>query len=550
MHVSRLCRSLVAVAAVCAAAGGTRLHAAETAEAATSAATTPGPGEVARLREEVASLRRLVEALQQQVQDIRARSAGAPVDNAAPGGAGQTGSAPPVAAAPGGDAARADLERQLAAELGAGSAAPGTPQTGASQSAAPGSAPAPGPSATTAQADVPSPGWSAASPIPIVSGAGGRNFLNLSLSGLAAGGFSSAQDVDRVQSGGHDPSQRGFTVQNVETVFDGAVDPYFRGQANVVLQLDEHNDTNVELEEAFLVSTSLPHNLQVKGGTFFTEFGRLNVQHPHSWDFVDQPLVNGRFLGGDGLRGPGVRLSWLMPTPFYSELFLTAQNSQGEIAASFRGEEGEEVYGRPLQDRPVRTATDMLFSPRWTASFDLSDTQTVLAGVSAAFGPNAAGGDTSTTITGLDVFWKWKPANAMAGFPFVKWQTEAMTRRYEADAFSRDDDGDGVADLTLRAGTFEDWGAYTQLLWGFRHGWVAGLRSDWVGGTRGPQADLVGDPRRWRLSPNLTWFPTEFSKLRLQYNRDEFGSPGPGESEDSLWMQVEFILGAHAAHKF
>ena len=52
---------------------------------------------------------------------------------------------------------------------------------------------------------------------------------------------------------------------------------------------------------------------------------------------------------------------------------------------------------------------------------------------------------------------------------------------------------------------------------------------------------------RWRVSPALTWFPTEFSKLRLQYNydqRDEIGE------DHSIWLQFEFLLGAHAAHKF
>jgi len=52
---------------------------------------------------------------------------------------------------------------------------------------------------------------------------------------------------------------------------------------------------------------------------------------------------------------------------------------------------------------------------------------------------------------------------------------------------------------------------------------------------------------RFRLSPNLTLYPTEFSKVRLQYNYDHRDGIG---SDHSLWLQFEFILGAHAAHKF
>ena len=49
------------------------------------------------------------------------------------------------------------------------------------------------------------------------------------------------------------------------------------------------------------------------------------------------------------------------------------------------------------------------------------------------------------------------------------------------------------------------------------------------------------------MSPNLTWYPTEFSKFRIQYNYDHRDTIG---SDHSLWFQLEFLLGAHAAHKF
>jgi hypothetical protein len=66
---------------------------------------------------------------------------------------------------------------------------------------------------------------------------------------------------------------------------------------------------------------------------------------------------------------------------------------------------------------------------------------------------------------------------------------------------------------------------------------------------RGDPAGFDTDSRndRRRFSPNFTWYPTEFPRFRLQYNRDSnkvFGS------DNSLWAQFEFIMGAHAAHKF
>ncbi|MDB6122515.1 MAG: hypothetical protein JWQ71_1508, partial [Pedosphaera sp.] len=50
-----------------------------------------------------------------------------------------------------------------------------------------------------------------------------------------------------------------------------------------------------------------------------------------------------------------------------------------------------------------------------------------------------------------------------------------------------------------------------------------------------------------RISPNLTWYPSEFSKIRLQYNFDHRNGIG---DDHSVWMQFEFLLGTHAAHKF
>jgi len=334
-------------------------------------------------------------------------------------------------------------------------------------------------------------------------------------------------------------------MQNLELVLDGAVDPYFRAQANLIFQIDSEGESNFEVEEAYAETTSLPGNFQVKAGQFQTEFGRLNPTHPHSWSFVDVPLINGRFFGEDGLRNPGARLSWLTPLPFYSELFLAVQNSFGETASSFASDhDGEPWFGRPAVDRSLDSFGELLFTPRWAVSFDPSPTVTVLAGASAAVGPNASGGDTATQVYGVDAYLTWKAANHHGGFPFVAWQTEAMIRRYEAGAY---DGSDPAQPDPLPAETLTDYGFYTQLTCGFRKGWVVGLRGDWVSADSGAfEPDPDRDPR-WRISPNLTWFPTEYSKLRLQYNLDDREAEGV---DHSVWLQMEFTLGAHAAHKF
>jgi outer membrane murein-binding lipoprotein Lpp len=386
------------------------------------------------------------------------------------------------------------------------------------------------------------PTVSSGSPTPVPLLKAGSASMNISLVGDVVFGWSTEPDVEALNGAHHDPSQRGFSLTSAEVTFEGAVDPYFQGLATLTLVLEPSGETAVELEEAWLQTSSLPANLQLRAGQMFVNFGRQNTQHSHTWAFVDQPVTVTRLLGGDGLRNVGAQLAWLAPVPAFTELTLSVFNGDGETAAPFDNEDSVDIHGGTPVDRTLRGPQDLLYVPRVATSFNLTDEQTLLTGLSAGFGPNSAGTSSDTQLYGADIYWKWRPADAQAGFPFVGWQTEFIYRRYDVPA--RIDDGDGVTPYP--AETLGDWGFYSQLLWGFRRGWVAGLRGEFVSGDAGAFASEVRLDRT-RVSPNLTWYPTEFSKLRLQYNydpRQRFGD------DHSIWFQMEFLLGAHAAHKF
>ncbi len=409
--------------------------------------------------------------------------------------------------------------------------------------ASPGTAAPPGKPAPPVEPGTP---WSPAQPITLARA--GSAYMNVSFDALMDFGWSTARNPSaQLQLGDHDPIQRGFSLRNAEIALDGAVDPYFKGFANIVFKLEKNGDTSTELEEAFLQSTTLPANLQLKAGQFFANFGRQNPQHPHAWAFVDQPLILNRAFGPEGLRNIGAQVSWLAPTPFYTELFLGLLNGQSDQAFSFRnpGEDDgtgtNRFHGRATLDRELRGLGDLLFTPRLASSFELTDQQTLVVGASAAFGPNDTEAHARTEIYGVDAYWKWKPANATEGFPFVALQAETLYRRFEAGA-------DPLAQTPLPAETLRDWGFYSQLLWGIKPHWVAGLRGEWVDGNTGTfDANDVFRNQRTRVSPVLTWYPSEFSKVRLQYNYEHGELFGV---EHSIWMQLEFQLGAHAAHKF
>jgi hypothetical protein len=210
--------------------------------------------------------------------------------------------------------------------------------------------------------------------------------------------------------------------------------------------------------------------------------------------------------------------------------------------SSFRSGESPEIHGGIVSDREVERLSDMMIAPRLSTSFDITETQTILLGASAAFGPNNSGPSARTEIFGVDAYWKWKRAAAQAGFPFLSFQAEAMIRRYEAEERQLD----LSAVQRLPAENLRDWGSYAQVLWGIKPRIVAGIRGDW---TRANDGAFESDIRRnrFRLSPNVTWYPTEFSKFRVQYNYDDRRDIG---TDHALWFQFEFLLGAHAAHKF
>jgi hypothetical protein len=393
-----------------------------------------------------------------------------------------------------------------------------------------------------------------ASAPPPAAGGGGLGssrvrLVDVSLVADIAAGLSSERDeeIQLLQFGGHDPKQRGFTLQQVELSLMGAVDPYFTGEAHIIYFLDPEGESQFEIEEAFLTTQALPHGLQLEVGQFFTEFGRINPVHPHAWHWMDQPLILSRVFGADNMRGVGTRLGWLSELPWYSEFHLGVQNARGETMASFlSSEEAETVGGRTFVDREVQRLDDLVYLARWYNAWDPTETISAGVGLSALFGPNSTGPNGTTRIYGTDLVVKWRPATQRRGWPFVVFESEVIRRDYKAD-----DDPD--PNQPLPSETLQDWGMYAQGLWGFIPRWAAGFRVEYASGSgasvEGREADPLRDDRL-RLSPLIAFYPSEFSRIRLQYNFDRADHIARRDTAHSLWLGFEFGIGAHPAHRF
>ena len=137
---------------------------------------------------------------------------------------------------------------------------------------------------------------------------------------------------------------------------------------------------------------------------------------------------------------------------------------------------------------------------------------------------------------------------------------DSFQRRESGSLAYDDSSGNNVVGSVSDAYRSRQSGWYAQGIWQFMPQWRVGLRHDRLSSgsinvgliDKGilSSADLPAlerySPRRNSLM--LDWSPTEFSRIRLQYARDN--SRGPGETDNQFFVQYIVSIGAHGAHKF
>ena len=330
----------------------------------------------------------------------------------------------------------------------------------------------------------------------------------------------------------------GFTAQEVELALSAIVDPYFKGEVYLTIP----NLEGIEVEEAFATSTSLPWNLQVKGGSFRSAFGRQNGQHLHVQDFTRRPLINAAFLGDDGLRGPGLQVSWLSPLPFYLTLYGEAF-SLGNDPAALGAPVPDPVrsFGADRARRPTLAAEAKLFLPfgeEWSLYGGLNFASGKSPGLLVAT-DTTTGAGRETQLFGADLYLKWKPANVAQGYSSLALQAEGIVRHFAA--------GDTLADEW-------DGGAYAQIVAQFARRWFVGLRGDLNGL---PSSSVTARTARGALS--VTFQGSEFMRVRA-YAEIEKGNLSFGDATvvpvvtpdwaPAAFLQLEISIGAHGAHPF
>jgi hypothetical protein len=367
--------------------------------------------------------------------------------------------------------------------------------------------------------------------------------LDLSLNIMTAAGTSTATDhqLRRLQLGDHDPRRRGFTLQQAEFAFAGALEPYFAGEAYLVA-----HERGIELEEAFLRSLSIPY-FELKAGYFFTEFGNFNRLHPHHWRWADQPVVNGRILGPEGMRGVGARVAFEPRWTMFSRLMFAVQNADNESMVSFLGEghdhgghdddHDETIGGWPLKERTVSNLGDLLYSIRYEGGANLGPLHLSL-GLSGAFGPNATGPTGKTWLAGADMKLGWRKGDWFAGV-----EGEFIYRYFQANRAEFEEEGEIEI---LQPTVLGDWGTWVELYAGYDQ-WRFGVRLEHASGFRSGEEIRREDPRRddrYRISPLVGWQPVEMIKVTVQYNFD-YAQHRDDRTAHTVWVGLRVLFGVH-----
>jgi len=342
----------------------------------------------------------------------------------------------------------------------------------------------------------------------------------------------------------------GLTLDETEVSLSASVDPYFYGQTTISLADEAAGGTEVGLEEAFVDPLMLPAGLGMRFGKFYSDIGYLNRFHTHVWDFHDAPLAYSAFL--DKQYGDtGLRLDWLAPTDTY--LLIGGETFAGN---SFPAGSSTQVLGN-VQSLFVKVGGDVGVSHAWLAG---------LSGlwVDAHNRETEVPGDTSDTFNGNsnllvgDFVWKWSP-NGNATQRYLKLQSEYFYRDESGDVAVENAGNTGLMDYD---GTQRGW--YAQGVYQFMAHWRAGLRYDRLSADNDlnvislggfPNSQSVIDasgldnygyhPHRWTAM--LDWSPTEFSRLRLQYEHD---ASLINQVNNAWSLQYIMSLGAHGAHEF
>ncbi|MEZ8762603.1 hypothetical protein [Vibrio alginolyticus] len=334
--------------------------------------------------------------------------------------------------------------------------------------------------------------------------------------------------------------EEGFGLGHTELNFSSNIDDKFYGALTAVLE-SHGDDTELELEEAFIETLALPYGVNVRAGRFLSDFGYLNNQHMHTDSFVERPIAYRTFLGSH-YYDDGVRANIVLPTDLYVKLGVEALS--GSKMSSV--EDGSEVG---VYTTTLKLGSDFSESSSW--QFGLSYLRNENGKVKE-FEDHDHGHEeehehdhhhgaavTGANLYGADFVWKLAPdgnykySNFMLSAEYMLLDG-VVDSKYKNDAESPDN---------LSA-------YYVSGVYRFNPSWSAGLR---YGEAESYDGHAHGDHMHFtelndkEMDAMIAWDSSHFGTIRAQYTRIDNQD---SETDNVFTLQYVMTFGAHGAHAF
>jgi hypothetical protein len=254
---------------------------------------------------------------------------------------------------------------------------------------------------------------------------------------------------------------------------------------------------DIELEEGYLYWVGLPGSLGLKAGKFRQELGLYNRWHTHALLEIERPLATAAFFGDDGLIQSGVSLS--LPH---------LQTGSGTHTVTLEATRAD--------NKLFDGGTNLSYLGRLQSFLDLSPSTYVQVGVNGVTGRNDDV-DLDAQALGVDVALRWAPPSRS--------RYRELTVRGEW-YWARRDIGP-----ERESGN----GGYAQASYRWDQRWITGFRADILDG--------FGDaPTAFQLVPSISWWQSEWVRLRLQYN---FLKRAGLDPDHTFLFQTVWAIGPH-----
>ena len=284
----------------------------------------------------------------------------------------------------------------------------------------------------------------------------------------------------------------------------------------------EEGEGGFAVEEGYVEWVGLPGGLGLKLGKFFQQFGQLNRWHAHALPFQTRSFPHLAFIGEEALAQSGVSVHWLAPFGGLGGTYETTV----EVTRS-----GNETLFGEAGDVSVLGHLNGFWNLSESTDFDLG-----LSWLRGTYEDDHNAGDRG--LYGAEMAFTWRPPgqSRYRGFT-LRGGVMALNGLISEEEHDNEDDEPESEDVVSPLADERAMGWWSAGELRLSQSWLVGARFDRVQhpGNTGETA--------WIVSPTLTWWQSEYVRLRLEY--DMIGRSFAPAREGRLFFQVTMAMGPH-----